>query len=119
MIRPATALSTGYVVVVAVPSTLVLMALAGEVATDDDDDDVVLMVNKDKIFASALDVAKLERRKYPPLVRFVTTVNACAHTCLEFTLTTSSGTKETCKEPARVSSRDVDASWTPAALTSA
>ena len=95
------------------------MALAGEVATDDDDDDVVLMVNKDKIFASALDVAKLERRKYPPLVRFVTTVNACAHTCLEFTLTTSSGTKETCKEPANVSSRDVDASWTPAALTSA
>ena len=99
------------VAAVVVPPTLVLMALDREAATDDDDDDAdALMVNKDKIFANDLDVAKLDRRKKPPLVKLVTTPNALAHTSVEFGETTSSGTKETCKEPAKVSSREVDAS---------
>ena len=77
VIKPETALSTGYVVVVAaleVLPTLVLMAPDRDVNTedtdddfndddDDDDDDKPLMVNNENTFANDLEVAKLERLK--------------------------------------------------------
>ena len=98
-----------------VPPTLMLMTLDREAATDDDDDEV-LIVNKD---ANDLEVAKLDRLKKPPLVKFDTTNRAFAQACFAFTETTSSGTKEACKELARVSSREGEGSWTPDALTNA
>ena len=121
VIRPETAVSTGYVVVVAVVlATFVLITLDNDATTDDDDDDDdVLMVNKDNTFANDLDVAKLLRLKNPPLVKLDTTNSACAHACFAFTETTSSGTNDACKELARVSSREGEGSWTPAALTKA
>ena len=105
---------------VAVPvilPTLVLIILDSEATTDAGD--VVLMVNNDNTFANDLDVAKLDRLRNPLLVKLDTTNNAWAHACFAFTETTSSGTNEACKELARVSSRESEGSWTPAALTNA
>ena len=62
MISPETAESTGYVVVVAAVEVLPTFDRDATI-DDDDDDEVALMVNKDKIFANALEVARLDRRK--------------------------------------------------------
>ena len=67
VIRLETAVSTGYVVVVEVVvvlPTFVLMTPDRDATIDDDDDDEVdLTVNKDKIFANDLEVARLDRLK--------------------------------------------------------
>ena len=82
-------------------------------------DDDVWEENNDKIFANDVEVAKLERLKNPPLVKLDTTNNACAHACFASCVTTSSGTKEASREPAKVSRREGEGSWAPAAITSA
>ena len=66
VIKPETAESTGYVVVVAVVVELMTPdrdATIDDDNDDDDDDEVALMVNKDKIFANDLEVARLDRLK--------------------------------------------------------